>query len=374
MNDFIEIKNSYANLSNTLKEIVEKKKFNDDELSQLSYQEIIQLINYNKKINNCGYTENERIANNFIKQYLESKSISNEKKIEIILFNNNEVDDSFIDLNNYKNYILSILDKKNYYKIIEYIKDEKLYLNYNDLEKINFDFIDTLITDATMFKYKFIDDEGNIKMSKYESLFVNLLMLFYNKIKDNKQVLHNLFKCYMKSCNPKLHHIPITCNIFEGELLNKIYDYYENKSSNISPIIKYRRNLEIIEDNNKLNHYNYNDYISEMNKRTFGMYARSITIEFPYMCYGYISDVEIDYTNDKPTKIFFTNDGNEYILKSTFNINSYENNSDIVSKIKTMKISKSCSDPATFISISFGFIDMIYIKGIRIYGKAISLI
>lgn len=171
-------------------------------------------------------------------------------------------------------------------------------------------------------------------------------------------------KPYMKTCHPSWKVFPQKIARFSGDLLPQLIAHYSTTA--ISPVVTKRRNVGILFNNTSDEFYDFQDYL----KKAGVIFGKYMTIELPYMCYAYISHVEIDMTTQFPPRMNLTT-GTDY-LKVPFVPAAPIFQKSTTQSTKSLANKKTPHVPSTYLTLFAG--DFISITGIRVYGDAISFI
>jgi hypothetical protein len=393
-----------------ISDILEHHGFTDEELAQLTNDQIEALISHYNNYCSPNYQQLRDKSDALKTRYLELPILQeSDQLIETVLkwgktmsFNNN--------INKYRSniikYLLSLKDKGDSIRVYKTIWltiiENKLFFNnthVKDLVEENPEFIEYIIksnsTNIPKVKKKKTkemneddtddtDDDmccgnNNIEMTYAESFIVSLF-LSTDKFDHHMQ---DLLTMYKNVCHPMLKHFPMKVTRFEGEILAPILAHYTNTI--ISPIVKYRRTVGVVLNNKPFEFYKYEDICKARDSST-KLYTNSLSIEFPYMCYVSISHIEIETDseiravsfgeNEKPRKQTACVES-DYVLKpfKPFKGEQYqydtETNPPFIERIECTNPEK----PGIYTSVYFSLIGtFIYLRNIRIYGQAISFV
>jgi hypothetical protein len=396
-----------------ISDILEHQGFTDEELAQLTNDQIEALISHYNNYCSPNYQQLRDMSDALKTRYLELPTLQeSDQLIETVLkwgktmsFNNN--------INKYRSNIIKYLlslkgkgDSTRVYKTIWLtIIENKLFFNnthVKDLAAENPEFIEYIIKsnstnipkakkitkeitkDSDDTDYYTEDDDmccgnNNIEMTYAESFIVSLF-LSTDKFDHHMQ---DLLTMYKNVCHPMLKHFPMKVTRFEGEILAPILAHYTNTI--ISPIVKYRHTVGIVLNNKPYEFYKYEDICKARNSST-KLYTNSLSIEFPYMCYVSISHIEIETDseirtvsfgeNEKPRKLTACVES-DYVLKPFKPLKEEqhqcetETNPAFIERIECTNPEK----PGIYTSVYFSLIGtFIYLRNIRIYGQAISFV
>jgi len=100
------------------------------------------------------------------------------------------------------------------------------------------------------------------------------------------------------------------------------------------------------------------------------MCTQDVSIEFPYMCYGYVDRIELDIAGATATMCKCTG-GMEYMFKS-FHVPTPDKYTGDITTVNVSMEDEMKGMPLTFARITFD--NIIHIVKIRVYGEAISFI
>ena len=272
---------------------------------------------------------------------------------------------------------------QDYRNIYNFIMDGQLDYTIEDIKKIPQDFIDFMLkkflntTPSKKNKNNSESDseeETNFALYEKEIFCINLL---HGLELSEKQVL-TVLKFLTENSHPKLMYWPSgKVKKFEGNLLPKITEYY--KTNPPSFLVKQRRNVGILIDNNSYNFYELDTYLDTNNGF---INAKEFCIEFPYMCYVYINTIDFTYEPDKfESRPFKPNGytGSEIIVnnfKSCGEKNKEPNtNPDNYLPYQIiMSDNLETAEPCPYVRIHFNTILPKTITNLKIYGQAICLV
>ena len=377
-----DIFDNYNSIKLKINNIINNNILSDTELLSLSINDINKLRDIYNKISELNYSDKITNIKNFQNKYINLENLSLNNKIESLiswntglgLWSNKKI------LKNNKNFILQYInnvkieDSNNIYQnIYSLILSNNILFSKDDIMNINPEFIKYIcklkISVNKVNKDKKYDSdeddyEKNIQMSNIEKFYVNILM-----VTEDENIINKCLKNLKIYSHPKLNIFPLNCIKFKGNILNDIINHYNN--TKISSIIEFRRTVGIVIDNNTNNYYDYQEYISEND-----IFSNYISIEFPYMCYIYVSKIEFDVGEmyNKSTIKINISKGNEYILQKYKNY-KLDDNIHNKSEIKHTIIKDNLElniNPSNYIMINIS--NYIKICNIRIYGEAISFI
>jgi hypothetical protein len=358
------------NIINYYNELLEKTtklitgEIDETVLSQ-EFEEINNIINIYKNISTEKYNDKINKINDFINKYINHNNLSFDKKLEALFIWNQAIYNRKIHLD--KSLLFKYLnDEKYYYKLFEFIKSNIITFDKEDIKDINIEFIHYIIKNNDIQEYNYIINNNNeiyannnIKMTNVEKFLINSLM-YYTDI----NITNELLLLLIQHTDIKLSYFP-SGNIkkFSGDLLSNVIEYYNNHS--LSILIKYRRNVSILMDDKSYNYYYFDDCMKNKN-----IFASDICIEFPYMCYGYISKIEIEC--EKSTTNFYISNGYEYVFLDCIVVEKPDKSNIEYNKTTLIKENKDCNMPCSFIKIHFNKYTHIY--NVKLYGEVISLI
>lgn len=193
--------------------------------------------------------------------------------------------------------------------------------------------------------------------------------------KEDVVDMQKLLTCLALDVDQRQRFLPMKATVFgegEGDLLPQIMAHYEG--AQISPVIKWRRNLGILLDNKPHQFHEFSEVIGD----GCSVFVNKLTVELPYMCYAYVDRVEVDildYSWVQGEKECYVDMGDEYILQH-FRPYTKQNSHDGTTTIST--IHKKCGDenefPCYYLSVSFGLSKFHAVKAVRVYGKAVSFV
>lgn len=414
--------NSHNSIRDNVESIIQEKNISIDELAKFSADNIKQLVRLYQNYTKTEWSARNTYEREFIKMYLANENVPVNDKIAIlfqdistsgeyhavtnispyvdfiITFMNSKIDD--IRKEQYSGSIIGIikaLNKGNIIFKLEHIKN----LEYDVIHYI----IDSYATSDMFCRLTKNNKKRNTKkeenkgdepsnntcessddsddndeeygyrryepyyssrydMTSMHKFIVHACMVASEK---SKEIPNSWYRALVKSSHAKLQLFPMKVTTFKGELLSQLQAHYENVS--LSPVIEYRRSPGILLDNSNSRFHSYADFI-EIEKKG-GCYCRSIAFELPYMSYGYISHVEIDVHDKKPSKLYITN-GTDYNLQKFKKCDrkSYE----FVRDVLTVTKKNNDCNVSTYVTISFDFSEYVSIKDIRFYGEAISFV
>lgn len=407
-NNIIQMERINANIELIKKDVISIID-SDESLSKLTLKELDEILNFKFMLYNTPWDKKKEETQSIKDKYI-STLIDELAKIKAILYWNDS--GGWIkttDIGVYKQHIVDYInnvvigeDSKSICKSIsEYdmawkiIKDNGIVLTPSDIKTLNIQFLNYVMSRqrySNPFRSYikpencgYDSDEDDIskkktQMTTLEHFWINVLASKRDDINKDDVMI-----CLGTDVDQRLRFMPNKVTIFEeGDILPQIVQHY--KDSNISPMIKYRRNVGILLENKPYDFYNYSEYMAS------GPFLSTMfTIEFPYMCYVYVDKIEVDI-RDGFNILIDSNDSN--ISKKEKNIISYmtvgsdniqcsfrsvkedrTENNNYISNIKTL--SKICDDkkPGYYLTVSFGWMTSYQkVVNIRVYGKAISLI
>lgn len=390
----MEILNLYDKVQEELVSYIECES-PPSEVKELSIAQLNKLFfiyrNNNKE---RTYERDERI-NKFKTLYLGIVDLPFDKKIDAILMWR-RVDVTFDAVLN-KGILLEYINKDNVYheSIYRMIEGKKLKFNREDVKKIDEPFIKfvmEMVKGSRSERFKNIDnvvDDNEddvvhcIKSSNIEQLVINLIME-----NENADMTNDLLKCLVSISHPRLNLFPcgtVTKFIdervlkcpngyvaqFKGELINDITEFYTN--TQISPLVEFRRTICLVVDNCVYNHYDYNEYMNVNNR----ICTNTLCIEFPYMCYAYVSKIVItiaeDYVGGRVKK-FTCGYGTEYALVINTEVKTIETSQyDDTRKVREIILKNdNPKNPCSFLDLYSS--DVVTIFDIKVYGEAFTLI
>jgi hypothetical protein len=366
------------------------------DVSGLSVQDINKIITYKDRI--CGgpwedskkWDENRKKTQDFKQRYLNCEGVPMDRKLEAILtWGDSELSKN---MNSFKGEIIAHLNNGLGFETVwDLLKKGKLIFGKEDAKELlsaGQKFIEFINKRKMVRPCKKCDDDeeededntNHINMTPIEKFFINLLMCDERSESHGVReadAVHERSECKVMKllttvCDPRLHFLPQKVTRFNGELVSQIIPHYKNNF--ISPIIDCRRSLGVILENQRSNFYEYEDFV-ENNGRFL---ATQITIELPYMCYGYIQEIELDLMDIhgggvKPK--MFISTGSEYVVYPFQKCKKWEKGT--FDTCETLRQKCPGGDmPCTYVSIHFGFTCTLFpsIKAIRLYGDAVSFI
>lgn len=400
---FSAFKQSVDEMQKTLIEIVCGDGMTDDELGELSSEQIDYLISCKNKICSGEYLKNIEEADAFKKRYLDLPWITDsEKRIYAIL----HWGMAYGYKKQFTDYVVKYLErlggedvlddklKVTYRGIWNAIADGHLRLDTKQVKRIvtsNKGFLTTVSKGHVGGRAtaKACGDDGcddydvdismNAVMSGAETFFVSALMASNDL--DDKMVGKLLCKI-QQACDPRLLAFPMKVTRMKGELIGQILQHYDDAV--ISPIVKNRRTLGVVLDNEPYKFHKYRDVFGGGGDGV-SLYTTCVTIEFPYMCYGCVSHVELEtygglltltLNEDKTTISVFVD--TDYVSKPFVDYKVKEQQVLTYASRPVMIQKIDCKDPnkvGVYVTISFSFLgSFMNIKDIRVYGEAISFV
>jgi hypothetical protein len=208
------------------------------------------------------------------------------------------------------------------------------------------------------------DDDGcTQKMMPMERLLVNMLVNFPEET--------GLYAKLADACDPALRCLPMRSRIVSGELIKEVAAIYDEASKTISPAVKCRRELGIIMDNELYRHYR----LADMRQPTgeLDVLASRFTIEFPYMCYAYVTRVEVDIGTGAPADVKLRiRGGGEHVMRSCRNYSKSSKHAP--TKVRTLGATwENAEMPVACVEMCMG-VDWQHVYDVRIYGRALVLV
>lgn len=394
-NVYHKLKLELQNMKQALHDIVVNMNVSDDDLALLTCYDILEIVMMYKKFDTENIDNQWEVVSKFVNMYLEAPQVPMRQKINVIVMGamEHKYFRLYININDYKPYVIEALKTLHTCThVIEMISTGILQLSYDDLTCVPLEFVIDMIESPHLFMNKVIncktisedsDEYININVHPLEKMFVNCFDIFFEAFqhRDKKR----LYECYSYACHPKLMHFPMRFTQIRGELLSQVHDHYA--VSSISPLITYRRNIEVVLDNKRYLHYKYCDCKKRMSSSCGGLTLHTMSVEFPYMCYVYVDHIEVDYSSVNDISVSIVCNGSEYILSSTCALapttcpdantrDDYCNIDDDSILTKLVK-NNSKKEPAVYCVVTFGEMfdfRLAKVRDVRIYGTAISFI
>lgn len=367
------IKNTYESLCDILQNVVNGPKLSCDDLAELSYENVLDIVSwYNRVAPEC-YSERVKACKNFIDTWLNNDKTPLKEKIDALLIDNK--DNNSIYLNDHKQMILGALSETNMHAFVKHVVNGNIKMTYKDLQQIDVMFARILSQQALPYisKRQLDDDEPHryLMMNKWESLVVSCLKVFHDQLSESDVV--DLMHCYVMVSDPMLFHMPRQYQCFEGDLLPWIWQHYDDNKYLIPPVVKYRRNIGVT-----VNIYNICTYESfASRKKTL---ANGISFIMPYMCYAYVSRVEVECipsSYEPLPKLKMDNDGTDYIMQEPGDLKQEETSVDSNRKVVTLCATSDVKGPASYITIQFDAVTemrYVHIKSVKLFGSAVTFV
>jgi hypothetical protein len=372
-------------------------------LGQLTLEELDEALQTKFMLLNPRWDERKAESKSVKERYMSLLNDEMDKLKAILHWKQSGDWNTKIDINQYKQHVMDYINNSvvedTYEMAWHLIKGGKIVLSPEDIKNLDVRFIKYVMT-RQRYKNPFVmpsmknatddsnanddiedeDEYENVNktyMTSCERFWVNLIASGRDDVDKDNVIL-----CLGMDVDQRLRYLPMKVTVFEeGDLLPQIVGHY--KGAQISPMIKWRRNVGILLDNTPCKFHDYMEYIEG------GPFMASIfTIELPYMCYVYVDRVEIDVDDsdwkwDAKTQTMkkydgrdmgYVSVGDEYIL-SKYKL--VKDNNSRTSFGNTWTICKKCKEsakPAYYVTISFGLSTFHNINAVRVYGKAISLV
>ena len=374
----IEVK--VASLKSELEGIVK-----GGDLSSLSVKDINNILIYKDRIGGGSWDENMKSSKELKQRYLDWEGVPIERKLEAIL-TWGDYGGKGVEMYGFKKEIIGHLQEGLGFDVVwDLLKKGKLVFGKDDAGLLSAGFMEFIckkkvipVAPKKVGERESDSDDGyedvkHIKLSPIEKFLINLLMFEYKSDENIK-----IMKMLTGASDPRMHFLPQKVTRFNGELMSQIIPHY--KSNFISPVIDCRRGVGVILENQRRQFYEYEQFV----KNNGRFLATQITIELPYMCYGYIKEVEVDLMDvhggggvggeNQPT--MFISTGTEYVVYPFQECKKWEKG--YFESCLTLKkeLSEGFDMPCTYISIHFGFTGTLFpsIRAIRLYGDAVSFI
>lgn len=355
------------------------------DLSGYTVQDINKMLTYKDRIGGGSWDENMKSSKELKQRYLDWEGVPIERKLEAIL-TWGDYGGKGVEMNGFKKEIIGHLQEGLGFEVVwDLLKKGKLVFGKDDAGLLSVGFID-FICKRKLIRGAFkkvgeresesdsddgYEDVKHINLCPIEKFLINLLMFEYKSDENIK-----IMKMLTGTSDPRLHFLPQKITRFNGELMSQIIPHY--KSNYISPVIDCRRGVGIILENQRRQFYEYEKFI-ESNGRFL---ATQISIELPYMCYGYIKEIEVDLMDfhgggcgeNQPT--MFISTGTEYVAYPFQECKKWEKGYFDSSLTLRQEMSEGFDMPCTYIGIHFGFTGTLFpsIRAIRLYGDAVSFI
>lgn len=368
-----------------------------DNIRHLSCQELDKAIEVKQKLFSKSWQENDQERKEIKQRYLGLLENDELRVTAIFHWQDSNIYDK-LSYDSIKNIIITIVNNNStnteFNMLWELICQNKIKLNREDVQKLSLSFIQHISSKATyanpsrsMVRYipkekmnkeeEWSDDEYDLNetknktsMTRKEEFWVNVLA----NTKDEEDINQYLL-CLSLDADQRLRYFPVHKRVFTGELTGQIIEYY--KTLKLSPVIKYRRNLDIILNNLIFNLHAFEDVFPGK------VYCSNIAVEFPYMCYVYPTKIEVELyrpkSEDTNSKIW-VDIGQEHILSKTLPYEkSYQTSESNYSTCTcTVNIKQNnLSKPVSYISIGQTLSSLANFecyKTIRVYGEAIIFI
>lgn len=360
----------------------------EGDLSGLSVQDINRVLSYKDRIGGGSWDENMKSSKELKLRYLDWEGVPMERKLEAIL-TWGEYGRKGNDMNGFKKEIVEHLrGGLGFEAVWDLLKRGKLVFGKDDAGLLSAGFMEFIckkkvirgaskkVVENDRERESDSEDDGyedvkHINLGPIEKFLINLLMFEHV---DNVKIM----KMLTGASDPRLHFLPQKITRFNGELMSQIIPHY--KSNFISPVVDCRRGVGIILENQRRQFYEYEKFI-ESNGRFL---ATQISIELPYMCYGYIKEIEVDLMDvhggvgcggeNQPT--MFISTGTEYVVYPFQECKKWERGYFESCLTLRQEMSEGFDMPCTYIGIHFGFTGTLFpsIRAIRLYGDAVSFI
>lgn len=394
-----KLREDFAQLQQTITHIMNDKTY----LGTLSVTEIDNLISMRNKLDvKCDWQEREERNKSLRSLYISSLPCSKDQLKAFMHWR----DDSMgkFKFQDFCKEILAIIHEANN-DVLEFvwcmIGKKQLWFSLNQLATLPVTFIAYGLK-KTAFNNKISpknntaedDDEydnmytrnDNILMEGRERFWVDILAT--GAFNDHQT---DILSCIGRATSPLMKSMPMQCTILEGELISKITEHYKN--AKISPMINIRRKLGVTLENTA---FSFHEFEEVFNANTTGIFATSLSIEMPYMCYVYVDRVELDIDNvsyltncnGKDTSEIAANVpkiyvdvGQDYIAKpyvpytNKKHTEQHYHDYKPITQIVTQNVPIEQSGPGYHVTVYFGLMaPLVYIYNVRIYGRAISLV
>jgi hypothetical protein len=361
------------------------------DLSVYTVKDINKIIAYKDRICGGSWEENIQSTKTVKQRYLDCEGVNITRKIEAILTWKSDYWGKSIDLNGFMGEILRHLGEGlGYDTVWDLLKKGKLAFGKNDVGGLPKGFIEYVCKRKVVRKGSDVvrkkgvvegsdseEDEGegglkHINFGPVEKFLINLLMFEYE---DGSNI--KIMKMLTEACDPRMNFLPQKVTRFNGELMSQIIPHY--KANFISPVIDCRRGVGVILENQRRQFYEYEQFV----KNNGRFLATQITVELPYMCYGYIKEVEIDLLDvhgcggESLPKMYIST-GTEYVVYPFQECKKWEKGHfDSCTTLRQDVVEGEGGEmPCTYISIHFGFTGTLFpsIQAVRLYGDAVSFI
>jgi len=399
-----KIRNTLEQIKQDIAAVLES----DETLSQLSLTDLDDLLQNKYMLTTPKWDERKEDTKRIKDRYISLLKDEMDKLKALLHWKDTGYCCNNIDVNSYKGHVIEyinntvLLDDENkwhnhvpaYNLAWQLVSDGKIKLTPDDVNKLDMRFIEYVMTRecyrnpfrVTMNKKHACDDgdveecefdldynesDNKVHMTHRERFWVNVLASGRGDIDADKVLV-----CLGMDVDPRMRFMPQKVTVFEdGDLLPQIASHYKN--AQLSPMIKWRRNLGILLENMQ---YQFHDYLEFMENGVF--LTHMFTLELPYMCYAYVDHVEVDVSDfvwgeEDKKGVGYVEVGNEYILSAFKPFDKHKTKITLTAQnINVVK--KKCREndvPGYYITISFGLMNSYKtVNAVRMYGKAISLI
>ena len=410
-----KLQQNHTIIRESIESIVQDKKISDDELAITTSNDVKRILKFYSTYSKTEWSDKQKYEKEFVKMYLLNNHVPISEKMAILFNDIPKLEEyaPIINITPYVDFIISFMNSKvdfinkhgsstSLISILKALNSGNLEFTLEHIKKIKYDVLHKIINlyasssmyrkltepkkkiitkeDTKLIETENIEDSindysdesddiekgfGKYYSSKYKMSKIHMLIVHACMITPD--IPKSWYTAFVQSAHPKLQMYPMCVRKFKGELLSQLQTHYENVP--ISPIIEYRRSPGILLNNSNSRFYSYIDF-----KDMKSCYCNSITFELPYMSYAYISHVEIDVYDKKPTEIYLTN-GKDYNLERFKKCD--KSTCEYKFERETLTVSMrndNYDDVCIYMTVSFGITEYISIKDIRFYGEALSFI
>jgi hypothetical protein len=354
----------------------------DDVMIGLTIADVNQLVKMYDSMSKQGYSEKHNNVHTFKTRYINLDGLAADRRIEGILSWNNTY---FRSVKVHTDVILDYLNRDDdtyYANVWSLIEDEKISVSRTHVAQFPLKSLESIAKfllshDARKIARAALNADGDdrddgdmVFMTPMEKFMVKILM------RDD------LTPPVLVTCLKGLHlYAPPTYPLFPsgkvtkfgldgGDLLQPILEHYRQHP--VTPIVDYRKTVGI----HIRNLDDFEKYVSVHPT----MYASTISIELPYLCYAFIRRVEIDvydelYSLNKtdPGERIYVSTGDEYVMQRFQKVPDLPET--LPGHAPTMttycKTVQRSEEPSTYVKFDIGFFP-VHVNAIRIYGEAIS--
>lgn len=374
----------HVRFQTALHDIVENTALSPVDLAKLSYDKVQEILSWYKKISDRSYIEKEQQSKVFVEKWLRNDMIPVARKAEALMLTSKQDCQHGICLNDHKHTILDVLSATNMNAFVILVVEERIDIDLRDMNRLDVMFAHVLSERyLPQCKASFVDCDDDddepqrFSMNKWEALVVNCCKVFHDQLCDT--TITRLLYNFVRVSDPRMFHMPLRLKCFEGDFLPMLWKYYEERDSMITPIVKYRRNVGVIVNDDMCKCYTYNSF----NKQSSVTLANRLSIEMPYMCYAYVDKIEVDFelaSYEESPSLHLWNQGTEYIpckpiILAETECKSVDHND--ICNIVTLTATKEVKMPASYVIARFGEVGevrYVYVKSVRLYGSAISFV